>query len=150
VYHALLVQDNVHLPSPLSRIPAGTWRAGDVMARDLTFIPKGSSVEGAWKLVAENQSKCFLVGSQEMLAGLVTRKSIEEAMHSGQAADPVTAVLAEGWMHVHPDHPLELALERFKRNPGLLPVLNRSGTRRVEGVITLETIRRFLETNPEE
>jgi CIC family chloride channel protein len=150
VYHALLVQDDVHLPSPLSRIPAGTWCAGDVMARDLTFIPKETSVEGAWKLVAENESKCFLVGSQEMLAGLVTRRRIEEAMHSGQAADPITALLAEGWMHVHPDHPLELALERFKRNPGLLPVLSRSGTRRVEGVITLETIREFLETNLQE
>jgi CIC family chloride channel protein len=150
VYHALLEQDHVHLPSPQSRIPAGAWRACDVMARDLTFIPEGSSVEGAWKLVAEHQSKCFLVGSQEMLAGLVTRKSLEEAMHSGRAAEPVTTLLAEGWVHVHPDHPLELALERFKRNPGLLPVLSRSGTHRVEGVITLETIMRFLETNPQE
>jgi hypothetical protein len=50
-------------------------------------------------------------------------------------------------MHVHPDHPLELALERFKRNPGLLPVLSRSGTHRVEGIITLETIVRFVDRN---
>ena len=44
---------------------------------------------------------------------------------------------------MHPDHPLELALERFRQNPGLLPVLSRSDTLRVEGVITLETIMQF-------
>jgi len=51
---------------------------------------------------------------------------------------------------VHPDHSLELALERFRQNPGLLPVLSRGGTFRVEGVITLETIMQFVETNREE
>jgi CIC family chloride channel protein len=147
VYHALLEQDHVHLPGPGSRMAAGTWRARDIMTRELSFIPQESSVEGAWKFATENRSKCFLVGSQEMLAGLVTRKSIEEAMHSGRSSDPVTTLLADGWMHVHPDHPLELALERFKRNPGLLPVLSRSGTHRVEGVITLETIVRFVDRN---
>ena len=147
VYHALLEQDHVHLPGPESRMGTGTWRARDIMSSELSFIPQESSVEGAWKLVTENRSKCFLVGSPEMLAGLVTRKSIEEAMHSGRSSDPVTTLLADGWMHVHPDHPLELALERFKRNPGLLPVLGRSGTHRVEGVITLETIVQFVDKN---
>lgn len=147
VYHALLDQDHVHLPEPGGRAAAASRLARDIMTHNLTFIPPGSSVGGAWKLVAENQSKCFLVGSQEMLAGLVTRQSIEEAMQSGKASDPVSSLLLRGWTHVHPDHPLELALERFRQNPGLLPVLSRSGTSRVEGVITLETIMQFVETN---
>jgi CIC family chloride channel protein len=149
VYHALLDQDHVHLPEPGGHVAAGRL-ARDIMTHNLTFIPPGSSVEGAWKLIAENQSKCFLVGSQEMLAGLVTRQSLEEAMQSGKASDPLTSLLVSGWTHVHPDHSLELALERFRQNPGLLPVLSRGGTFRVEGVITLETIMQFVETNREE
>ena len=150
VYHALLEQDHVHLPGPESRLMAGAWRARDVMTGEMTFIPKESSVEDAWKFAAGNRSECFLVGGQEMLDGLVTRKGIEEAMHSGRAADAVTTLLADGWKHVHSDHPLELALKRFKQNPGLLPVLSRSRNRRVEGVITRETIMQFLAANPQE
>jgi CIC family chloride channel protein len=148
VYHALLDQDHVHLPEPGGRA-AATRLARDIMTRNLTFIPPGSSVEGAWNLAAENQSKCFLVGSQETLAGLVTCQSLEEAMQSGKASDPLTSLLVSGWTHVHPDHSLELALERFRQNPGLLPVLSRGGTHRVEGVITLETIMQFVEPNPQ-
>jgi CIC family chloride channel protein len=150
VYHALLEQDHVHLPGPGSRMAAGTWRARDIMTRELSFIPQESSIESAWKLATESKSKCFLVGSQEMLAGLVTRKSLVEAMHSGRSSDPVITLLADGWMHVHPDHPLEFVLERFKRNPGLLPVLRRSGTHRVEGVITLKTLLRTLDRSSRE
>jgi CIC family chloride channel protein len=147
VYHALLDQDHVHLPEAAGRVVPASRLARDIMTPNLTFIPAGTSVEGAWKLTAQNQAKCFLVGTQEMLAGLVTRQSLEEAMQSGRASDPVTSLLVRGWTHVHPDHPLELALERFRQNPGLLPVLSRSGAHRVEGVITLETIMRFVETN---
>ena len=150
VYHALLEQDHVHLPGPESRMAAATWRARDIMASELSFIPQESSVEDAWKFAARNRSECYLVGGRETLAGLVIREDIEEAIRSGRAADSVTTVFAEGWMHVHPDHPLELALNRFKQNPGLLPVLSRSGYRRVEGVITRETIMQFLATNPQE
>jgi len=146
VYHALLDQDHVHLPEPGSRGVAASRLARDIMTHNLTFIPAGSSVEGAWKLMAENQAKCFLVGSQEMLAGLVTRQSLEEAMQSGKASDPLTSLFVSGWTHVHPDHPLEIALERFRQNPGLLPVLSRGSTYRAEGVITLETIMQFVET----
>jgi CIC family chloride channel protein len=147
VYHALLDQDHVHLPEPGGRGAPASRLARDIMTANLTFIPAGSSVEGAWKLIAQNQAKCFLVGRQEMLAGLVTRESLEEAIQSGRASDPVTSLMARVWTHVHPDHPLELALERFRQNPGLLPVLSRGGTHRVEGVITLETIMQFVETN---
>ncbi len=148
VYHALLDQDHVHLPQSGGRAAASRL-ARDIMTHNLTFIPPERSVEGAWKLIAGNQAKCFLVGSQEMLAGLVTRQSLEEAMQSGRASDPVTSLLVRVWTHVHPDHPLELALERFRQNPGLLPVLSRGGTHRVEGAITLETIMQYVETNPQ-
>ena len=59
VYHALLEQDHVHLPGPGEPGRSGTWRARDIMTRNLTFIPPGSSVEGAWKLPPRTSRSAF-------------------------------------------------------------------------------------------
>lgn len=147
VYHALLEQDHVHLPGPASRVPAGAWRARDIMRldTDVMFIPPESLVESARNVARENKAQGLLVGSREKLHGLVTSDDIEKAIRSGKAADPVTSILVRDWEHVHPDHPLELALQRLKKNPGLLPVLSRSQIQRVEGVITPESLMEFLQ-----
>ena len=39
VYHALLQQDRVHLPSPATRIASASWTAADVMGSDVSLIP---------------------------------------------------------------------------------------------------------------
>lgn len=150
IYHALLHQEGVHLPVPPTRAAGATLQAGDVMTRDVTFIPQESSVGDCWKQVAENDAKAFLVGSADLLAGLVTRQSIEEAVRSGRSSEPVASLFVKDWVHVHENHPLDLTLERFSRSPGLLPVLSRTKTRRVEGVITLETIMRFMDNSSSE
>ena len=150
IYHALLHQEGVHLPVPPTRAAGATLQAGDIMTRDVTFIPQESSVGDCWKQVAENDAKAFLVGSADLLAGLVTRQSIEEAVRSGKSSEPVASLFVKDWVHVHENHPLDLTLERFSQSPGLLPVLSRTKTRRVEGVITLETIMRFMDNSSSE
>jgi hypothetical protein len=50
---------------------------------------------------------------------------------------------------VHPDHTLEVALERFSESPGLLPVVSRSDVARADGFITIDTITQFLRRHPE-
>jgi len=149
IYHALLEQDGVHLPGAATRLSAGTWRARDIMKPDPPFIPEDSSVGAAWKLVERDGSSCFLVGSREKLAGLVKRRHLEESARSGRQDDPVASLLVPDWAHVHPDHPLELMLERFRGSPGLLPVLSRGQVQRVEGAITLETILQFVQNTPQ-
>jgi hypothetical protein len=67
-------------------------------------------------------------------------------MQKGQAGIPVIALADHNWEHVHPDHPLELVIERLKRNPGILPVLSRSHVRRLEGIITPDSLLTFLQT----
>ncbi len=152
VYHALLEQDHVHLPGPASRVRVGAWRARDIMRldTDIMFIPPESSVESAGKVTGENGTQCLMVGNREKLHGLVTRDDIKQAIREGRAADPVASILVHNWEHVHPDHPIELALRRLKKNPGLLPVLSRSQIERVEGVITQETLTEFLQRASEQ
>jgi len=86
VYHALLRQDRVHLPSALP-VATSSTRAADVMQPT-----------------------------------------------SGNRLDGHPAV------HVHPDHTLDVVLERLGRARGVLPVVDRADTGRVIGVITRDSI----------
>jgi len=149
VYHALLEQDGVHLPGAASRVTLGTLRARDIMAREPLFLPEEGSIGEAWRIVEKDSSSSYLVGSREKLAGLVRRRDLEESVLSGREDVPVSSLVVPDPAHVHPDHSLELVLERFRGSPGLLPVLSRGEVRRVEGVITLEAIVRFVKSDPQ-
>ena len=46
---------------------------------------------------------------------------------------------------MHPDHQLELVLERLGKNPGILPVVSRNEVRHVVGVITPQRLIQFLQ-----
>jgi hypothetical protein len=57
----------------------------------------------------------------------------------------LVSVLANpGYVRLYADDALEVALERFDARVGIIPVFSRSDGRRVEGVITVETILQFL------
>jgi CIC family chloride channel protein len=148
VYHALLEQDGVHLPGAASRVTLGTWRARDIMEPDPLFISEASSIGAAWKTVENDRAGSFLVGSRENLVGLVKRRDLEEGVCSGRGESPVTSVVVPDSPHIHPDHSLDVVLERFRASPGLMPVLSRGQVRRVEGAITVETIIRFVQSDP--
>lgn len=148
LYHALLEQDQIHLPGPASRFAGGTHRAEQLMETNPLFIPAESSVERAAAIIADDPAPCVVVGDGGSIVGLVLRQRILECVASGDGGVCVTSLLVPAWEHVHPDHPLDLAMERFRRNPGLLPVLDRKETRRVVGVITLDSILRFVKKNP--
>ena len=48
---------------------------------------------------------------------------------------------AVGFPHVHPDHGLDLALERMGSNQlDILPVVNRADVHKLEGIVTLRDV----------
>jgi CIC family chloride channel protein len=47
-------------------------------------------------------------------------------------------------VHVHPDHPLDVVIDRLSHTSGVLTVVSRSDARQVEGTITADTILRML------
>lgn len=148
IYHALLEQDGVHLPGAASRASLGAFRARDIMSPAPPFLPEGSSIREAWNAVQENASSCFLVGSRERFAGVVKREDLKEGARSERAEEPITSLVVPDSPHVHPDHSLELVLERFRGSPGLLPVLSRGQVHEVEGAIGLESIVQFVQSDP--
>jgi CIC family chloride channel protein len=144
VYHALLDQDGVHLPGIATRTTVGKWHVRDVMMRELSFLPAGATVAEAAELAKGLGGRCCLVGSPMALAGLVTRDRLEESVQRGQGDESVAICFLEHWPHVHADHSLETAIERFSESPGLLPVVSRVNVGAVEGVVTLDSIVRLL------
>ena len=149
IYHALLEQDNIHLPSSGTRLAGGALRVRELMTQEMVFVPEEASVETAWKLTQDRNIPCLLVGSQDCLVGLVSSQDLQLAMNSERGSEPVSQFLANGWTHVHPDHSVEVALDRFRQNPGLLPVVSRQETNQVVGIVTRKTILDFLESKPE-
>jgi CIC family chloride channel protein len=149
LYRALLQQDHVHLPDPATAMPTGAWRARDVMTNQFTSIPSDSSIEVASRFMAESSDRCFPVGRNGTFEGLVSRDSIEQAQRSGRSNESVASLLISDPAHVHPDHPLDLVLNRLAQNPGLLPVLSRTDVHHIEGVITPKTLIQFVQKTGE-
>jgi CIC family chloride channel protein len=55
-----------------------------------------------------------------------------------------TTVATPPPVHVHPDHTLDVVFERLSEADGALPVVSRSDSCRVEGVITVSTLSTLL------
>jgi CBS domain-containing protein len=109
------------------------------------FASPDATVEAALTLMMQNGQPASLVGTAERLVGLVTLERARAAAAAGQASDAVGSFIETSAVHVHPDHPFDVVLERFAQSAGLLPVVSREQARRVEGVITLDDVAGFVE-----
>jgi CIC family chloride channel protein len=142
VYEALLRQDQIHLPSnPLPPAPGLTAR--DVMNAQPAFLSVDTTVDAAWDAVYAAGAQSYLVGTPEHVHGVVTRELLAELRDAGRGESDLGSVSDETFVHVHPDHPLDVVLDRFADSAGLLPVVSRAAARRIEGVIALDDITRF-------
>jgi CIC family chloride channel protein len=132
VYHALLHQDGIHLPSPATAGARSEMSARHLMRREATFIEPDLSVEDAWQLTATQGAPAYLVGTRERLLGSITRGQLDDLRTAGRAGEPLHVVVTDAFVHAHPDHPLDVVLERLAESDGVLPVVSRTEVRRVE------------------
>jgi CIC family chloride channel protein len=145
VYHALLDQDHIHLPGPLSRTPPGLWRAREVMSRDFELVPEDTSIADAARLVTKQNARCLLAGHDGLLYGAVVRGDIMSALESGRADDPIASIAITRPNHVHPDHSFDVVVQRLRASGGTLPVVTRHDIHRLEGIITSEALVNFVD-----
>ena len=142
VYDALLRQDGIHLPSASVR-GAGGWTARDLMNADAPFVSADSSIDAAWDVMRAQARSASLVGTTDRMLGIVTVERLAAAREAHRGHEAVQTMLEENVAHVHPDHSLDVVLERFAASPGLLPVVSRAAVDRVEGTVTLDDITAF-------
>jgi CIC family chloride channel protein len=146
VYHALLQQDRVHLPSAASRVDPVSWTAAEVMDPEVSLTAPETPVQHLWDASAKDGTAAFLVGTPERLTGIVTAHQLAAAIQSGRSADSIESVLHPEIVHAHPDHASEIVLERLAHSGGLLPIVSRADAQKVLGVVTFQRIMLFMRT----
>ena len=148
VYHALLRQDGVHLPTPVTRSTVSRRTARDLMQTGVWMLSPDLTIAGAWDSVQARRAPVYLVGTGEAIEGTVRHAALEQASTDGQGDAPLTALIERSFVHTHPDHPLDVVLDRLEQSGGVLPVVSRPDARHLEGVITPHRILRVGALEP--
>jgi len=148
VYHALLAQDHVHLPARELGTALHRRRVSAIMERQFPALSAATTVAAACEQTRQWSGHCFPVLDGKALAGLVTIELLERARAAGETERLLSELpLLADPAHVHPDHSLGVALGRISQNPGILPVVSRKDARRLEGVISLDSILKALQSS---
>ena len=110
------------------------------MTSATVFLPGDASILEAWELAAAQESPVYLVGTAENVIGTVTRERLEAASRGEVAAAPLSTIVDPAFVHAHPDHPIDVVLERLAQTEGVLPVVSRAEVHRLEGVVTTQSL----------
>jgi len=143
VYHALLQQDGVHLPSPSTQASNSDRTARQVMTNEVTFMAPGLSVAEAWSRAAHEGARAYVVGTVDRVIGTVTRNELHDWQAGDRAVEPLEAMVIRPFVHAHPDHPIDIVLERLSQSGGVLPIVSRNEIQHLEGVVTPESLLAF-------
>jgi predicted transcriptional regulator len=105
-------------------------------------LPAQLSVHDAVERMQSSQFRAWLVEDDGSIVGVLSKGTIEHALTEGRAEQKLLSLFESlDFPHVHPDHPLHLALERMsKAHIDILPVVNRADIHILEGVITLHDV----------
>jgi CIC family chloride channel protein len=144
VYHALLEQNHVYLPGSEAR-SGGATRVRSLMNTDMQFIPASTLISEARKLIVDDQSGFLFVGDRNHLRGIVTNSILKNAEAQDRGAETVDNIAMREFQHLYPDQPIDIAIERLSKVTYSLPVLSRSGQRRVEGVLSIDSILQYVQ-----
>ena len=145
VYHSLLQQDGIHLPSPSTRAGTTNRTAGHVMQTEITLLSPDLTIEQARRLLGAEASPRYLVGDDHHLVGVVDFEDLEQAIAAGDGARGLWSVVDHDFAHAHPDHAIEIVLDRLAQSGGILPVVSRTDASHLEGVITLDGLLKRTE-----
>jgi len=142
IYEALAHQEGIHLPSQKTREELGRRTVLQIMRSAPELLPAQLSVHDALQRMQSNQFRAWLVEDEGSIVGVLSKGTIEHALAEGKAEDELLSLFESlDFPHVHPDHPLHLALERMsKAHIDILPVVNRADIHILEGVITMHDV----------
>lgn len=142
VYHALLHQDGIHLPSPAAQASRTARTARHVMTpADGSVLPPDLTIAEAWQWAQAHEHSVYLVGTPEQVVGAVTWSDLDR-LHTTDQTAAVRTITQKSFVHAHPDHPMDIVLDRLEESGGNLPVVSRSDAHRLEGVITSDSLTR--------
>ena len=142
IYEALAQQDGIHLPSHKTREEFGWHTAQQIMRDAPQLLPASMSIHDAAERMQSSEFRTWLVEDEGDIAGVLSEATVESALAGGRAGENLMSLCGNlEFPHVHPDHPLTLALERMsKAHLDILPVVNRANIHKLEGIVTLRDV----------
>lgn len=153
IYEALQHQDGVHLPGG-ARAREVLLTVGHAFRPEAQALPADMAVQQAVSAV-DRDCGVWPVVDEGGLRGMVTWETLtrEAARGDRKLADlvpspgPVETMLAENFPHLHPDHPLDVAMRRLgKSHLKVLPVVSRTNVRELKGTISLSDVLAAYQT----
>jgi CIC family chloride channel protein len=138
VYHALLQQDGVHLPTAATQATSLGRTAARVMQTDVSLLSPDLTIEQAWHLAMQNGMPMYLVGADRHIVGALSLEALDKAQQSGLGGQTVWSILDPAFVHAHADHPIDVVVERLAESHGLLPIVSRRDAHHLEGVVTID------------
>ena len=152
IYEALSRQDGIHLPGGAAHAHRVVMRVAQAMRRDVQPIEHEAAVAEALSRIQSLGVNAWPVAEGRKLLGMITVSQLDHAVDDGAGFRTVSEIVtlpspghldAENFPHIHPDHSLDLALERMgELHLDALPVVSRANVREILGIITLPDILR--------
>jgi len=153
IYEALAHQDGIHLPTPEVRAQAGKFQVTHAMRDAPIILAPDTPAGAALEQVRGSGLDAWPVADQQGLYGMLRSTELEKAHANGFDTHVVRTLLNDpsadplhdlGSVHVHPDHPLSVALERMGSS-GLktLPVVSRANVHQLLGIVVVDDILHF-------
>ncbi|HXX19901.1 MAG TPA: chloride channel protein [Candidatus Acidoferrum sp.] len=148
IYEVLAQQDGVHLPSEATRQRRGLNPVADVMRPASETLRADSTVREVLETKKESGIHAWPVTDSRGVIGMVSLAELQQAA-SGEGSRTLADLIPSlDFPHVHPDHPLDLALERMGATKlDLLPVVSRADTHQLLGIVTLADILKAFGLN---
>jgi len=150
IYEALSRQDGIHLPGGGAHAQRSFIRVAQAMRSDIQPFEREATVAEALSLVHSLGVDAWPVAEGRRLLGMITVSQLDSAADDGARFRTVSEIMipppeghldAENFPHLHPDHSLDVALERMgEMHLDALPVVSRANVREILGVITLTDI----------
>lgn len=139
IYEELALQDGIHLPAHETRDRRLRFRVNRVMRVPGQLLRGELTITKVLETVNGEKSRAWPVVNDSGLLGMVSLIQLETARDAGKSEDAVSGLLDPAkFPHVHPDQPLELAMERMGLS-GLdcMPVVSRANVRTIVGMVYL-------------
>ena len=145
IYEVLARQDGIHLPGPESRSVEGQRRVISAMRPATEILSDDMTVEEAMKKVRASAFHSWPVVDDTGVVGVFSLSALQNAWGDGGANRKLKEFVdAREFPHLHPDHPLSVALERMgTTHLDALPVVSRADVRKLEGVVTVQDVLSF-------
>jgi CIC family chloride channel protein len=141
IYEALAIQDGIHLPSTELRQRDRQLRVVRVLRPAIESLPADITVQEAMQRVRSSEFRSWVVTDQRGVIGVINFLALEKAGSENGEKRLLDLVDPVSFPHAHPDHGLDLALERMGANQiEVLPVVSRANLHDLLGIVSLRDV----------